>query len=46
MQRNSEKRQKGFSCQDQRYHGTLEEYDDQNEEDKGKRLSCRTDPPC
>lgn len=46
MQSNSEKNSESFSCQDQRYCGTLEEYDDQDQEDKGNRLQYRPDPPC
>ena len=46
MQSNTEKIQKGFSCQDQRYCRTLEEYDDQDQEDKGSSLPDRPDLPC
>lgn len=33
MQSNSETNSEHFSCQDQRYCGTLEEYDGQDQED-------------
>lgn len=39
------KKSGNVSCQDQRYYGTLEEYDDgQDQEDKGNRLQSRPDP--
>lgn len=41
MQSNTEKIQKGFSCQDQRNCRTLEEHDDQDQEDK--EVVCHID---